>query len=111
MAKIKSRQDAPQTIFSGRRALWGYYDSNGPAVLFCLEEIAGARDYQLSITDCRKPDYGTTLIGAATLPTRLPNESRTTKRTVYSPGGSWRPLRYVMPWCWICSKPSGLRWL
>src|SRR5260370_41651671 len=86
-------------------------DSNGPAVLFCLEEIAGARDYQLSITDCRKPDYGTTLIGAATLPTRLPNESRTTKRTVYSPGGSWRPSRYVMPWCLIWSKPSGLRWL
>ena len=52
---------------------------------------------------------GDTFRGAATLPVRLPKESRTTKRTVYSPAGSCSPLRYVMPLCWICSKPSGFR--
>lgn len=57
--------------------------------LFCIEEIVGLRKFSLhqkSAVGFR--DYGATLIGAATLPMRLPRESRTTNRTVYSPGGS-----------------------
>ncbi len=83
-----------------REQLWRLFDSNGPVALFYEEEMAGFMDFHLlpptAENQNRVPDhksqsfvfaeYGATVIGAATLPVRLPKESRTTKRTVYSPG-------------------------